>query len=199
MRWLKAVIARLSGLARRLISTASSTPAVGPALPAPTTKRGRASSATGSPRRPPARTAPSPSREPARQTRSAPKRGSASKTAPPPQAPLSIVAGSRSAAPVSPLRQLASPVVKPVKAAAQYTPPEQSRLREQAPAQTPTASLSGARGKRKAAASLTPQPASPAAKAKQKPAAPTKAASKATPAKAPARTRTAKPSGEHGR
>ena len=147
MRWLKAVIARLTGLLRPATNTASSTPAAGRAHREPTTARGRVTSATGLPPLRPAPTAQSPSKEPARRTRSAPKRGSASKTAPPPQAPLSIVAGSKLAAPASPRRPPASPVAKAKQKPVASTKTASKATPAKAPARTRTVKPSGAPGR----------------------------------------------------
>lgn len=94
--------------------------------------------------------------------------------------------------------QPASPAPSQLKVAAQRTAAEPSSTPEQAPVQTPTVSPSGAHGKRKAPARQTRQRASQASKAKQKPASPTKAVAKPTRAKAPAKTRTVRRSGDNG-
>ena len=115
-----------------------------------------------------------------------------SKPAPTEQSPKAH--GNSTLTPVSKIPQPVKQALKRKQAAVQSTPQEQSPQREQVHAQTPMDNPFGVLGKPKAAASKTPQPALPESKAKPKRAQRTKAGSKPTLAKAPAKTRTARPS-----
>ena len=197
MRWLKAVIARLTGVLTRTraISTALPTPAAGPVSQELMTQLGKVISAMASPQHQLSPAKPASSKRPkAVQRISVASKSTSKKSKPAPTEQSPKAHGNSTLTPVSKIPQPVKQALKRKQAAVQSTPQEQSPQREQVHAQTPMDNPFGVLGKPKAAASKTPQPALPESKAKPKRAQRTKAGSKPTLAKAPAKTRTARPS-----
>lgn len=199
MHWLKAAIARLAGLLRRLgKATVSPIQAAGLASPERMTPTGNSSSAPGTLLQPQPAQAASRKKLRAVQPTTAASKSSSKRQSPAPTDESLSNRGSSTKTPAHQTRLPVSPVQSQPAVAAQYTLPEQSRTHEQALVQTHMDSQYGVLGKQEAPASKTRPPAKSARKAKRKPAKRTKAASKATSGKAPAQTRTAKPSGARG-